>query len=567
MSSACSSSDDRPLVLVSAPLGPFAGAATKVEVTVSLGTVAHAESLLARDYGSGNVGIYLPAGSRGDASVTVGVTDASACTIASGTSATPVRVAPGERTSVVSITLVAATGPCGSRVDGGLDLDASSLEVATNPGAPIDGLAWLDAGALDGPRVDLGGVDLGPPTEARPETPYIPDAPSIPDAPVDAFRAAPDAALEAVVRADLPLNRELGAEASTDAPPSTSELLSHCTTYQHSATASAGGITYLTVSRILFTPDRKVVISFGNDGRAKVWNVTPAGLSTPASGLEFSGSHWLYGAIRPDGQFLAVGDADGIVMLYDLPASIASGVPVRTATLSWEGLPRRGGKARPRGFTTDGNRLVVSYSSYAEGDANQVALWDLSAQAVARQFDTNNDQDYPMAYLPGDEATSLWFATEETVSTETGYDSVVTLIDMAKTPMSKAQFTVPGVDASAMAFSPDGRTLAIGAGDGEVSLWNLDDKNLVAKVGTPIAGGAAGNTWANAITYSADGKYLAAVLGGDVDYSVVLAPVGSTRQSLSRPLEGDGFSIDIASDGLALAVGEADRGVIVYCTP
>jgi WD40 repeat protein len=349
-----------------------------------------------------------------------------------------------------------------------------------------------------------------------------------------------------------------------DASLSPTAIFSNCATYEH-ADRSSPATAEVSVLRVLFTPDRNNLISFGTDGRAKVWNITPSGLTTPASRLELAGSGWLFGAIRSDGRQLAVGDSQGTVTVYDFPTSLESGIPVVVAALSTASLAHAGANARPRGFAADGNQLLVTYSSLDVGEPNQVAVWDLDKGSLVSQFSTHGDADYPMAFLLGERASATWIATEETVWSDLGHDTVITLVDMTR-PTSSFQLTLPNVDAYSMAFSPDGSTLAIGFGDAEVSLWDIRNKSAMVAIGAPLIAGGSATNWTNAIAYSADGKFVISTDAGDSDCSVRLSSVDS-RQTLTKQLDYDGTSVDISRDGLALAVGENNYGVILYCTP
>ena len=551
---ACSSNDDGPQVAITAPLGAFASAAYKIDFTIAVGLVDYSRSILASQYGTGTVNIELRAGSSGNATMSVVVSDSAGCPIAIGANALPVKVEAG-KTLAVSITLSASTGSCG-KSDGGVRLDAETGRDGSptaidswSPEAPAggasDAVLPLDASAVD----------------AAKET----ASPS--DVPVDSAGRPLDAATDALFFADLKNVADLGFSTGSDAPPTTAAVLSNCTTYQHSETQDPGINAYYAVTRILFSPDKKNLVSFGNDGRAKLWDVTPTGLATSASNLVFSGTEWLYGAIRSDGQYLAIGDSDGTVKIYDFPASLTAGRPISVASLAWQSLPRRGAKARPRGFSTDGDHLVVSYSSYASGDPNQAAVWDIYEGTVVRQFDTHGDQDYPMAFLPGDYATSMLLASSETVISDSGSYTVVTLTDMVSTPMLKTQFTVPGAEVDAMAFSPDGTTLAVGYGGAQVGLWNIRDKNTITGPDPPLVVASSVENWANGIAFSPDGRYLATVFGGYATCSVVVSSVDKSGPNQSNLLDHDGSCVEIAPDGLALAVGETNNGVIVYCTP
>jgi WD40 repeat protein len=214
---------------------------------------------------------------------------------------------------------------------------------------------------------------------------------------------------------------------------------------------------------------------------------------------------------------------------------------------------------------------MVSYSSDNPDEPNQVVVWDLPARSIVRQLGTHNDADYPMAFLLADYATSMWVATEETVWLDAGHDTVVTLVDLARsgeagTPGAPIQFTIADADAYSMAFSPDGSTLAIGFGDGEVGLWDIRNKNAIVAIESPLVAGGSTSYWANVMTYSADGEYVVTAFAGDANCSVNVSWVKPPRQNWSKLLDFDGTAVDISRDGLALAVGENNDGVILYCT-
>ena len=459
--------------------------------------------------------------------------------------------------------------------DGAASLDSAIPMRGDGPAAfRNDGLSVSEASASETTLSHDMALELAGAVEVGVESP-VDAATDIPEAPVDVAAVSPtDVAAEARVGLAVDVADSAGRDTvvadapvgeAQDALLSPAAILSNCSTYEH-ADRSSEGAADVSVLRVLFTPDRKNLISFGTDGRARVWDITPSGLVTPASRLTLVGSGWLFGAIRSDGRYLAVGDSQGTVTVYDFLSSVETGTPVGVAALSTVGLARPAANARPRGFAADGKYLMVSYSSRDVGEPNQVAVWDLEMGSVVRQLSAHGDADYPMAFLFDDHATSMWIATEETVWSDSEHATVITLVDMTH-PASTFQLTLPNVDAYSMAFSPDGSTLAVGFGDAEVSVWDIRNKSAMAAIGPPLIVGGSASNWANAMTYSADGKYVITVLAGDSDCSVNLSSVDSPRQTVTKRLDYDGTSVDISRDGLALAVGENNYGVILYCTP
>ncbi|WP_329425382.1 serine/threonine protein kinase [Streptosporangium sp. NBC_01495] len=120
---------------------------------------------------------------------------------------------------------------------------------------------------------------------------------------------------------------------------------------------------------------------------------------------------------------------------------------------------------------------------------------------------------------------------------------------------------------NAVAFSPDGETLASGGGDGAVIMWN-------ARTRRPIGDPLTGHTRAvQAMAFSPDGGLLAS--GGSNnegtdpgDHTVVLWDT-RTRRPIGDPLTGHTNwveSVAFSPDGRTLATGSSDKTVIVWDT-
>ncbi|MFF4413523.1 WD40 repeat domain-containing serine/threonine protein kinase [Streptosporangium sp. NPDC001559] len=106
---------------------------------------------------------------------------------------------------------------------------------------------------------------------------------------------------------------------------------------------------------------------------------------------------------------------------------------------------------------------------------------------------------------------------------------------------------------SRMAFSPDGHTLAIGADEGTVRLWDVGARR---RVGAPLTGQTGVII---SVAFSPDGRLLATV---DDDGVVWLRDVGTRRQVASLPTSTDAVrSVAFSPDGRILATGD-DHGVV-----
>ncbi len=111
----------------------------------------------------------------------------------------------------------------------------------------------------------------------------------------------------------------------------------------------------------------------------------------------------------------------------------------------------------------------------------------------------------------------------------------------------------PRERATAVAISPDGRTLASGAGDGTISLWDMDSGNQIFTIPEGHA------SWVGALWFSPDGTTLAA--GGNGNISLWDAATGSNTAFISP---GAGHPAAFSPDGTILAAETLDGTVKLF---
>ena len=110
---------------------------------------------------------------------------------------------------------------------------------------------------------------------------------------------------------------------------------------------------------------------------------------------------------------------------------------------------------------------------------------------------------------------------------------------------------------NAVAFAPDGRTLATGSSDGTVKLWRVSDRRLTATLGGP--GGAV-----RAVAFSPDGRTLASA---KADGTVrIWGSVGHQPLAVLTAQRGAGRAVAYSPDGRILAAGGADGTVTLWDT-
>lgn len=291
------------------------------------------------------------------------------------------------------------------------------------------------------------------------------------------------------------------------------------------------------VATVAFSPDGTRLAASDYDNRVWLWNLADPGnpypFGSPLTGPETAVDSL---AFSPDGRYLATGAAYGTIRLWNLPGSVLTGP---------------GGEINTVSFGPAGQTMAASDTK------GTVWLWDLTASGHPGRMLTVGTGSTDSALSPDGRILAA------TTSLITG-NSEVLLWDVAAPtrPVRLAPLMFPHATPEVVAFSPDGKTLAVGgAGDrdgklaGQVWLFSVSNPAHPVQIGPVLPGPALAVV---SVTFSQAGGLLAES-GADSTIWVWNVTDPAHPVHYSPPLKVSAFSVvsvAFSPDGRLLAASD-----------
>lgn len=224
---------------------------------------------------------------------------------------------------------------------------------------------------------------------------------------------------------------------------------------------------------VKFSPDGSLIVTASCDHTSKLWNAQTGELLRTFEGHT---EGILSVAWSPDGKHILTGSIDRTARIWEVTSAVTVGT-----------VPTRLGYVEAVAFSPDGKSLLVG-----NGDS-RARLWDVQTGTLLQTFEGHTGPIFTVAWSPDlkhiatggeDGAARVW-------NVQTGEIAHVLQPDYgASGPIASITFT------------PDGKTVMTGSKDFTVRLWNVATGSLIESLYQYGIG-------VNVMAFSLDGRYVA----------------------------------------------------------
>jgi WD40 repeat protein len=206
------------------------------------------------------------------------------------------------------------------------------------------------------------------------------------------------------------------------------------------------------VHSVAFHPDRHTLLSAGVDGTVRLWDLTTRHTTTVLT----HDTELTSVALSPDGHTIALAGWDGTITLWT------------AATEAVTTLTESASRLHTVVFHPDGRSLASSERQPRPTHSDQPS-W--TTGSVLRLWDLTTGEATVLSSLPEGYGHALAFhPAGHTLAAGAGMDGSLQLVDIPGGEVTMSAGHAAGV--TAVAFGPDGRTLATGSLDETVRLWH-----------------------------------------------------------------------------------------------
>ena len=217
------------------------------------------------------------------------------------------------------------------------------------------------------------------------------------------------------------------------------------------------------VETVVFSPDRRTLAVGASDGTVRLWDIADPANPQPIGTSLVAGRRVDTLAFSPDGHMLASGDVAGPIRLWDITD------PAHPQLIGQPLASHDGNAVEAVAFSPDGHILA---GGYLDGT---VRLWDVA---------TRPTPGWPARPWPAVTAPMRWPSVPTGTRWPAAPSGTVRLWNVADPahPRSSGQPLPSGSPVNAVAFSPDGHTLAGASTDGITRLWNLNVHDAIERI-------------------------------------------------------------------------------------